>query len=282
MLCSAVKNKKSEDRCTSKALINIQFCGKHAKCKFPNIWKEKSDTNLSATTIQKIWKGWNIRRLISLAGKYTISARKCHNEEDVVTMDLISKIHPFNYFDFEENGLIYGFDVRSLYQMTLSNLKPSNPYTRQEITIDTRKRLKEYINKRERKRLCSFHDPNYLFDPVKAFDTCWMMISQMLEESLFLDFNPLFFTALNRLQLYNFTFDLQNEIKNWAFECNIRHSTRFLFYVKIRACLRRQTFEEASSHTVVSYLGGTLLRMLKNLKEPHDLCFKILSARYRL
>ena len=72
------------------------------------------------------------------------------------------KVHPFDYFAFEEDGKIFWFDIRSLFQMSIDKLQPENPYTRCKLTLETRKRLKEAIYYRECKRVSLFHDPMFL------------------------------------------------------------------------------------------------------------------------
>jgi hypothetical protein len=174
MNCFAFKNKHSEERCSAKALKNLLFCGKHVKSKTPRVWKESMNKTKSAIIIQKIWRGWNLRQLLLLSccGKFK---RDCTNEEDVITYDPIKEIHPLNYFEFTEGDKNYGFDVRSIYQISLKDLKPINPYTRQELDIETRKRMKEFCYKRERRNLYPFHDESIMKDRDKVFDYVWMI-----------------------------------------------------------------------------------------------------------
>lgn len=192
------------------------------------------------------------------------------------------KIHPHNYFAFFEDDKVFCFDIRSIFQLSIDQLKPTNPYTRQEISLGTRKRLKECIYYRELRLLPLFHDALYLTDPDKVFDMRWMMISQMLEESLFIDINPMFFIALNRTQLWEFTAMLRNSLLLWAKEHKNIHSRRNIYYIWAHSCWRLQTLEVATPKQVCYYLGGCLLKILKDCKQPHDLCFKILSARHSL
>jgi hypothetical protein len=258
----------------------MSFCGKHAKTKNPRIWSVVNSAGDSAVKIQKIWRGWIVRYMIDLAGPGVLKRSLCHNTEDVATSE--EKVHPFNYFAFHEDDKVFWFDIRSLYQISLSKLQPENPYTRCPLTMDTRKRLKECIYYRECRRLPIFHDALYLTDMDKVFEMRWMMIGQMLEESLFIDINPMFFVALNRTQLWEFTALLRDSLLIWAKEHKNVHSRRNIYYVWIHTCWRRQTLEAASPKQVCHYLGGALLKILKDSKQPHDLCFKILSARYSL
>ena len=281
MLCNSCKNKTSTERCQSKALKNLQFCGKHVKSKKPRLWSDVNQVGEGVKKIQKVWRGWIVRYVLSLAGPGVLKRSLCHNSEDVVTSE--EKVHPSDYFAFHEDGKVFWFDIKSIFQLSINQLKPTNPYTRQEISIDARKRLKECIYYREVRQLPLFHDPLYLTDPDKVFTMRWMMISQMLEENLFIEVNPIFFTALNRTQVWEFTALLRDLILVWAKEHNNVHSRRNIYYIWVQTCWRRLTMEiTTDAKTIYHYVGACLLKMMKDCKRPHDICFKILSARYNL
>lgn len=280
MLCGSCKNKTSNERCGSPALKNLTFCGKHAKSKNPRLWSVVNSADDSAVKIQKIWRGWIVRYLLDMAGPGVLKRSLCHNTEDVITSD--EKVHPLNYFAFHEDDKIFWFDIKSIFQISLAKLQPENPYTRQKLSLETRKRLKEAIYYRESRRLPLFHDPLYLNDADKVFEMRWMRISQMLEESLFIDINPMFFIALNRTQLWEFTAILRDKLLLWAKEHRNVNSRRNIYYLWVHTCWRRQTLEVADTKKVCQYLGACLLKIMKDAKQPHDLCFKILSARHSL
>jgi len=280
MLCSACKNKRSTDRCTSKALKNLQFCGKHAKTKDPKLWAQVNEVDDQITKIQKVWRGWIVRHLLRLAGPGVLKKSVRHNEEDVVTYETF--IHPMNYFSFEEDSKVYWFDIRTIFQLCIAELEPTNPYTRSKLTLDTRKRMKEFVFHRGFRNLPLFHDTAYLQTPEKLFSMRWMVISQMIEESLSIDVNPMFFIALNSTQLMEFTALLRQLIYIWAREHRTLHSRRNMYHFWISDLFRRQLLGDLSSKQTCHYLGGVLLKILKDSKTPHDMCFKILSARYNL
>jgi hypothetical protein len=282
MLCSSCKNSKSTERCPAPALKNLLFCGKHAKVSKPRLWAEANPTGPQAILIQKIWRGWIVRYRMNLAGPGVLNRKICHNEEDVITYIERDKIHPFDYFGFHEDDKVFCFDVRSLFQLSIDKLQPENPYTRQQLSLDTRKRLKNVIYRRGIRRLPLFYDRMYDADEEKLFNMRWMMISQFLEEHLFVDLNPMFFTALNRTQLWEFTGLLRNNLMIWAKEHKDQNSRRILYYIWINMCWKRQTLSIESEQQVCQYLGKALLKMLMDAKNPYDVCFKILSARHSL
>jgi hypothetical protein len=282
MLCSSCRNKKTDARCPSKALKNLSFCGKHAKMKNPRLWSDINDSkSRHAILIQKIWRGWVMRNMIKTAGPGVLKRSECHNEEDVITCIEKNKVHPLDYFSFKEDGKVFWFDFRSIYQISIDKSQPENPYTRRQISLFDRNRLRDCIRYREYYRKEPlFHDPGYLADPNRVLAMRWTLICQMLEESLFIDLNPMIFLALNRTQLWQFTALLRESLKLWALEkCR---SKRTVYYYWIDTCWKRQTMEVASTNQICYYLGACILKILKDCKKPYDLCFKILSARHSL
>ena len=78
----------------------------------------------SIVTIQKVFKGWNIRR-----------RRNCNNKEDCGTMDSLFEIPIQYYIDYkDESGFIYGFDIRSMH-MIMSGANPINPFSQKQLIL---------------------------------------------------------------------------------------------------------------------------------------------------
>jgi len=79
----------------------------------------------SIISIQKVFKGWNIRR-----------RRNCNNKEDCGTMDILYEIPIQYYIDYkDEEDFTYGFDIRSLH-MIMSETTPINPFTQKNINSE--------------------------------------------------------------------------------------------------------------------------------------------------
>jgi len=189
-------------------------------------------------------------------------------------------VHPGNYFSFDEDGKIFWFDVRSIYAWSLEQLKPTNPYTRQNLSIETRKRLKKVIAIRELKLLPLFHDLRRLMEFKKVFADRWMLIGQYMEENMFEDTNPNLIFNMSRTQFWLFSYHMYESLLLWANEKP--QSRRLMYCVWMKQCWRRQTLEINGTTNVAFYVGGTLLKILKDCKEPYDICFQIMSARHRL
>jgi hypothetical protein len=105
----------------------------------------------SIVSIQKVFKGWNIRR-----------RKICNNKEDCGSMDLLNDIPIQYYIDYkDEDGFIFGFDIRSLH-IIMSDVKPINPFTQKQMTINEHF-FEKYNNKinsvKEKEGVVKFESP---------------------------------------------------------------------------------------------------------------------------
>jgi hypothetical protein len=105
----------------------------------------------SIVTIQKVFKGWNIRR-----------RKNCNNKEDCGTMDALCDIPVQYYIDYkDEEGFIYGFDIRSLH-IIMSEANPINPFTQKKIKSENsffEKYTKKMIAVKEKEGVVKFDSP---------------------------------------------------------------------------------------------------------------------------
>ena len=105
----------------------------------------------SIVSIQKVFKGWNIRR-----------RNHCNNKEDCGSMDLLHDIPIQYYIDYkDEEGFIYGFDIRSLH-MIMSDAKPINPFTQKQMSSNNHffEKYKKKINfVKEKEGVVKFESP---------------------------------------------------------------------------------------------------------------------------
>jgi hypothetical protein len=88
--------------------------------------------------IQKLWRGYLQRLCNHLRGPGYNKLSICVNETDFLTMEPLHSISVYQIFTFKENNIIYGCDIKSIYEwIKKSNI---NPYTRIEfenITIES-------------------------------------------------------------------------------------------------------------------------------------------------
>jgi hypothetical protein len=280
MQCNSCKNSKSTERCKSSALKNLNFCGKHVRAKNPRLWSVVNFTGNYAVKIQKIWRGYAVRYMLTLAGNGVLKRSICHNQEDVVTFE--SKVHPFDFFSFEEDGFVYWFDAKSMYRLMIENVKPQNPYTRHEISVETRKRFKKFMLFRKTRGRELLSDNSYLLNPSNRLGMYWITICQILEENLFEEIPTSYFVLLNPVQLWAFTGLLQDNLLLWAKEHKNIKSPRNLYYMTIRHCWKNQLYSFETPEQILYYLGKVILRIIEQSNYNYEICFKILSALHSL
>lgn len=281
VLCGSCKNKTSNERCSNNALPGLSLCGKHARVKSPRLWTAINGIDSKVTTISKIWKGYFIRKQLQLAGPGVLNRSVCNNSEELVSLEPITTIHIFDYFGFEENGKIYGFDIRTILDGLHRNLIPTNPYTRQPLSIPVRRRLREIYNYRRRNDIETTYKNNIIKNIDDILLNRWTQICQVAEEHGFFNIHPNFFLSLNKTQLYVLLAMINNDLKTWAAEHEPIHSKRFLYVFWTTTSLKK--FSSQTSVTEYSFfVSSVLLSILYNSVEPYTICFIIMSALYRL
>lgn len=86
--------------------------------------------------IQKIFRGFLLRRYNFYHGPSRLNRSLCTNNTDFISMEDI-KLIPYNqFFSFKDkDGFIYGFDILSLYNLIHKSgkIKVKNPYNRNDI-----------------------------------------------------------------------------------------------------------------------------------------------------
>ena len=71
--------------------------------------------NFNAIKIQKNTRRKFVYKYVSVHGPAFNNKSKCVNEQDFFSLEKISSINYVNFFSEEDNGMIYGFDIVSLY-----------------------------------------------------------------------------------------------------------------------------------------------------------------------
>jgi hypothetical protein len=129
---------------------------------------------VSIITIQRIFKGWNIRR-----------RRNCNNKEDCGTMDSLFEIPIQYYIDYKDDeGFIYGFDVRSLH-MIMSEANPINPFTQKQLILGAsgknffEKYTKKMTSVKEKEGVVKFDSPKLTKD--QRFDQTLIRVFQKID-----------------------------------------------------------------------------------------------------
>jgi hypothetical protein len=274
--CAAYASKKSNDQCKTRALSGTKFCGKHNRAKFVRLWLYEDINTLPAITIQRIWKGYFIRKLNKLSGPGVLSRKQCHNDEELVTFDEKDKVHPSDYFAFEENSLIYWFSLKTILTLALSNPIPTNPYTRQPFSQETMQRLREKI------RLDTFIFRKV--DGITSYDNYsnnyWMVISQIMKENGFDDLHLHVDTLRRPGKLYTFLILFFRDLFSWVNQKpDFVRGSRYTFQLKM---ILIEFCKKPLLHKMIHISYSTFLDIMLDSRCNYDICFMFMSALYRL
>jgi hypothetical protein len=277
--CASCKNKRTDERCTNSALNGLLFCGIHSRTKKPRLWAQVNGLDTKIIQIQKLWKGYFIRKRLRLAGPGVLKRSLCNNQDELISLEPISTVDPFNYFGFEEHGKVYGFDIRTVIDALYRT--GNNPFTRQPFSMESRKRLRESYGFRLRRRLENYYEHNILRTPDLLLQNRWTQVCQMIEENGFYNIHQNIFLGLNKSQLYVFLNMIHTDMQAWASEHNPVHSKRFRYLVWIKNGIKK--FNQPNDIQYHSFTVASLLCiLLYDCVDSYNVCFIIMSALYRL
>jgi hypothetical protein len=87
--------------------------------------------------IQKLFRGYIVRKYKFLHGPAAQNRKICTNMEDFITLESINEISFHNFISYKDSdNFIYGFNISSLYNLILNSKDKNrvlNPYNRNEI-----------------------------------------------------------------------------------------------------------------------------------------------------
>jgi hypothetical protein len=272
MRCDAIKNKKSTEQCKASAVFGSRFCGRHVKTKNVKLWKEVNARKLAPITrFQSIFRGWVIRNRLKLAGKGVLNRKDVINDEDPVTFLEKNKIHPLEYFSFEDNGKLWCFEFSSIWTWCRKSFKPTNPYTKNPLSGDTRKRLREMWGFRIRNRI-PLPEESKIYE--ERIDERWNIICQAFVDNGFVDIHPRMFAGMRTLEMYRVFRMLHDDFGGR----NAGPVTRALF---VMCNTNFRCFRTGAPIQYLMYSIYTLMKMVTLPRDPYITIFWILSALYR-
>ena len=272
--CLACKNKTSTERCNSAPITGLAYCGTHARSKNPRIWSVVNDIDKRVIQISKVWRGYRIRRLLKLAGPGVLKRSVCHNEEELVLLEDRHSVHPLNYFAFEDGGMVWWFDVRSMIGCLNSALVPTNPYTRQPLGIDARFRLRMLYKYRVNNRLPTVYSP-VPKRPLHDLIQCqWMRVCQILHENGFEDAHPNTFAGIPAaMSLYYFLMLMRAEMTDIA-----RTHPKCSRYRRFASILRREMETFGLTGAPHLQIATALIIMLNDVGDAFPVCAAIVRS----
>jgi len=258
-----VKKKGSTLQCTASALRGHSLCGIHAKAKTAEIWKDAREKDIRITKCQSIARRWLIVRRLRLGGPGVLHRTDLANDEEIVTCVEATRQHPFSYFAFTENGKTWWFDFDSLWTWSLKSDEPSNPYTREPLSSEVRKRLREAWAYRVRNNIPIVPETRDIEERIR----CRLrMLYQTFVDNGFTDVSGGQLVRLSK----------SSHIAMWRF---LRDDAPELSF--ITAHMLHQTILNAGAGMYIMNSLRNLMRVVVFKREPYNLVFAVMSAIYR-
>lgn len=273
--CAAVKRRGVVERCSAMSLRGHTLCGRHARLRYPILWADTlRDRTSPLIKIQSVVRGWLVRKRLSYAGPGVLSRKDLMNDEDIITYTEKHRVHPMEFFSFEENGKIWWFEFASLWTWMMRTRNPINPYTKSPLTTDTRKRLRAIwaYKKRHGDPL-----PPESIDYQERLQNRIHVLIQHFTDYGFADVSSRYFHELTRSD-YVTMFTL------FAQDLDIIFPTRrYPGIERIQSLCngRIRNANHVSPHVYILQSITTLLYILTFYKDPYLMTFTVLSAFYR-
>ena len=174
--------------------------------------------------IQKIFRGFLVKKYNLLHGPACLNRKLCTNTEDFVLMEPVGEINFHQFISYKDSdGFIYGFDINSLHNLFIkSNDEIRNPYNRNLIPDMVFKDIRTLIRISKIIKinidLC-FEDATKKVSNEKAIELKALTLFQTID-SLGNYSNANWFLSLNRNQLIKFIRELM-DIWNYRAQLSI-------------------------------------------------------------
>lgn len=272
--CAAVRRRGTTEPCPVTALRGHTLCGRHARMRNPVLW---TDVNLARrpaiVKLQSFVRGWLVRKRLSYAGTGVLHRANLANDEDIISCAEKDKVHPFDFFSFEENGKIWWFEFGSIWTWCMRNVEPINPYTKVPLTTDTRKRLRTLWGyKRRNREQLPVESPMF----GERLRHRLNILSQHFADYGFTDVHTENFVNFSKADYITLFVLLQRDV-----ETVIPPSDPFRIRVS-RLCTNRTHVAHALQNAqFVLQSVSLLLHIVTLYKDPYVITFSILSAFYR-
>lgn len=277
-VCAAIRHLDSEEACASSAIPGCTLCRNHIRMRNVVLWRTVHESKRwAATKCQAVIRGWLVRHRLRLAGPGVLCRAHLANSEDLETCEEASRVHPFQYFAFEESGKIWWFAFPTLWKWVSRNLEPTNPYTKVAFSAETRSRLRAIWRQ---KRLYEQDLPRET-GSLSADDRIRFrlnVVCQIFRDQRFGDIHPSVFSKLSRAQWSALFKLIQDDLPVLLASATSRTQEITNVYLGYM----RTTASELSPSEYIQDASRMLFLMLMDPKDPYILSFAILSALYRI
>jgi hypothetical protein len=241
----------------------------------PVLWKDANAIRkASLVKCQALVRGWLIRKRLAYAGPGVLYRKDLANDEDIITCAERGKVHPMDFFSFEENGKFWWFEFGSLWTWCMRNTNPTNPYTKVSLSAETRKRLRTIWGYKKRHRE---QTPAESTDPEERRQHRVNILVQHFQDYGFVDIHPSFILRCDRSDFMAFFMLLQRDI-----ETVIPASDPFRNRIALLCGSRTSPTYTNTSHSLYLLNCITALMYIITLyRDRYVITFSILSAFYR-
>ena len=241
--------------------------------KEPELWAVAQPTT-PIVNVQALVRGWLIRKRISYAGVGVLSRKGLANDEDIITFNEKERVHPMDYFSFEENGKHWWFEFGSLWTWSMQNYTPVNPYTKVPLNTETRKRLRTIWGYKKRNLEPVPLESEVFIDRVRHRLN---ILTQHFGDYGFVEVYPEHFIDFTRTEYKNVFVMLQREV-----EMILPASDPFRHRVSMLCGNRVFTPTGLQKDTIfILQCLNTLLHIITLYRDPYMITFSILSVLHR-
>jgi len=212
-------------------------------------------------------RGHLVRRRLALGGPGVLRRSGLANDEDLVTMNEMTRIPPFDYVGFTENGKTWGFEFSTLFAWSVRSEAPLNPYTKVPLSSETRKRMfRMWVDRVRHHQL-----PGAL-----SFSETCCFLAQIFQDNGFADVGARSFLEVSKTTWIRFFRTLQQELLAMLPETSLLRRRGIL------TCRRMEHFFHTLGSAVFCQIAVTnLLRLMTIPTEPYLFCFSVLSCFFR-
>ncbi len=182
-----------------------------------------------ANIIQKNYKRYIAIKFYKLLGPGLYKRHLCKNDSDFFTLENLSVLNDNEFYSFKENDNIWGFNIKSIYNLFIKNKTTNvlNPFTREKIPIEVFQDIKSIIKLAK----CMNKIINIDLDKTDNGITPKKM-NEIKAFELFQIINTLgnyadhnWFLSLNRIQLIRF---IREIIDIWEYRADLTLETKQL------------------------------------------------------
>ena len=203
----------------------------------------------------------------------------CVNETDFLTLEPLKDIPSAQFFSFKENdGIIYGYNISSLYEYIFKKNNDLNPYTRSKITNELKIELKKIIKLSKILKInIQTKIKEEIISPKKTFELKVASIFNDIDE-LGNYTNYLWFYNLDKMQLIRYVRELYDI---WTYRLQLDNDTKY------KICSRGNPFRNLNLYNILNYDVFFLKKVTLNVindfvNTGHDNDYKSLGAIYVL